>query len=250
MFWTTKATSQFAPAATDEGAVDAAELRSLERTTGVVMRTELLPDAGSVEALLATRVDVKFVPAVAAPGKLKLMVKLPLSPASRAPSGQESGFVPVHVMDALANVVPDGTGTETATAEAFEGPLLVTDALYVNVEPAVAFAGPDAVRTRSLERRTVVDADFVLSDGTVSVEVLDATSVEASTVLAAVLLGTEKTTVKDVAPPRFRVPTLHVRVLPPTHAIEDETYAVPDGTGTATSTLSARDGPLLVTPTV
>lgn len=103
------------------------ELRSLLRTAVLDSATVLLPATESVEALLATTDEATVAAAATELPTLNVIEKPALPPLLTVPRVQVNVVVPVQMTVALAYVAPVGTGTETTTLDASEGPLLATE---------------------------------------------------------------------------------------------------------------------------
>jgi hypothetical protein len=72
----------------------------------------------------ATRVDTSAAAVVVADGTVNAMVNVDVAPTATVPTAHVRVLPPVQVMDDEAKVVPAGTGTETSTPSAPEGPPL------------------------------------------------------------------------------------------------------------------------------
>ena len=141
----------------------------------------------------------------------------------------------------------------TVTAVASDGPAFVTDSWYDSAPPATTVAGPVLTIARSATGVTVVLADAVLSVGSGSAVVEDT---DAVFVMVPPWSGASTVTViVGCCRAGGSVGSVHVTETLPT-LLQDQpapvalTNVTPAGSVSATSRLSASDGPLLVTTSV
>lgn len=184
----------------------------------------LLAETKSVEELLeiASALD-SVLPAVAPAGTRKLTLKVALLPTAMALVVVQMTGVPATQFVDGWNVVPEGTGTATATVSATDGPTLVASTAITSTAPAATAAGAaEPASEMSLSRVIVLVSVFVSLPAVPSVTPFATDVAELRSVPGVAAAGTEKPIVKVLVPSAATVPTAHVKGPVPVQVTDDE----------------------------
>lgn len=211
--------SQFDPAETDAGAVDAVTDSSLVRVS--VAETALVsfaPFPSSEPVLKIETLEFTVAPLASDDAVVKTTANDRDPPLAMRAVLHWILFVRSEQAESepeALNVVPDGLATSTTTVLASDGPPLVTIAVTVTSAPALAvLVMVDVVTERSAVRATVDVSAFESFVETRSVDALDTETVLERLVPADAAAGTAKFTVNDEEPPEAMLLAVHVTGVP------------------------------------